>query len=642
MQCIMHKQYSVLDRAKVIGLCLLSLCIPNVSEALLYISVGCPLIAGTNPPVRLNEPWCNPNGTSSSSSATPNPSNATSSSSSGPSAPLQFSALDPGYFPMSASNGASGSGRYGPVLDRRTQQYLYFSNSVSRAVKDLPVNSGKLIDEMPGFIHLVETSDHWRQARLDINKRVDHIKTMLENCKNGLNSIPAWMRGIDDVAKDIRALQAEMATAEQSSDKQVALAQAAVNRRELIEQAKRQAIIDRANKLAEQRMLESSCLPLGQAQAFAKEESDAIMNADLLEFVFGPPSTAPSSGLQMNWIQGLLTKVNQGIRDEVVKLRAEAKQVETTRQGEITKINVALAQDGQNDILAQNKITRRRLDNNAPSALIYKFAEDYIREQLDYSENLAVDATAMAQKGESTHAVKLVIDFAKDLSDALADAVSGVSKGIYKPFKRASDVMEVVFQNPTLIQNFYGNMMGAITSQRFPSQVAEAFKEFWVAIAFGTAYQKGEAAGELVGNLAIAIAGGKVFNAAQFEGLKGVPSIQNLGDMLHQGIKAAPFIATEVAAAEAESATVVNLIVDGAVKWDRTPKSIQDQMVFNAAQKGAGNPIIKSLNDPRYKGMEKWEYRVKSSQGKDSVVHYVRDPQTGKLMDFKFKKHSVK
>jgi filamentous hemagglutinin len=37
----------------------------------------------------------------------------------------------------------------------------------------------------------------------------------------------------------------------------------------------------------------------------------------------------------------------------------------------------------------------------------------------------------------------------------------------------------------------------------------------------------------------------------------------------------------------------------------------------------------------------KWEYKVKSAAGKDSVVHYVRDPQTGETMDFKFKKHST-
>jgi hypothetical protein len=34
-------------------------------------------------------------------------------------------------------------------------------------------------------------------------------------------------------------------------------------------------------------------------------------------------------------------------------------------------------------------------------------------------------------------------------------------------------------------------------------------------------------------------------------------------------------------------------------------------------------------------------YKTKSKNGNDSVVHYVKDPKTGKLMDFKFKKHST-
>jgi hypothetical protein len=64
-------------------------------------------------------------------------------------------------------------------------------------------------------------------------------------------------------------------------------------------------------------------------------------------------------------------------------------------------------------------------------------------------------------------------------------------------------------------------------------------------------------------------------------------------------------------------------------------------MTLDAAQKGAGRKIIDNLGDPKFKGMEKWEYKVKSANGQDSVVHYVRDPNTGKLMDFKFTKHST-
>lgn len=76
-------------------------------------------------------------------------------------------------------------------------------------------------------------------------------------------------------------------------------------------------------------------------------------------------------------------------------------------------------------------------------------------------------------------------------------------------------------------------------------------------------------------------------------------------------------------------------------KWSRVPKSIQDQKTLEAAKKGKGSRIAKNLGNPKFKGMEKWEYKVKSKNGRDSVVHYVRDPRTNKLMDFKFKKHST-
>ncbi|BCS88796.1 DUF637 domain-containing protein [Pseudodesulfovibrio sediminis] len=75
-------------------------------------------------------------------------------------------------------------------------------------------------------------------------------------------------------------------------------------------------------------------------------------------------------------------------------------------------------------------------------------------------------------------------------------------------------------------------------------------------------------------------------------------------------------------------------------KWSRLPKTLQDEMALKAAMRGEGTPIVQGLNDSRYKGMWKMEYKVKSKAGRDSVVHYVLDPKTGKTMDFKFKKHS--
>ncbi|MFO0726437.1 MAG: RHS repeat-associated core domain-containing protein [Myxococcota bacterium] len=76
-------------------------------------------------------------------------------------------------------------------------------------------------------------------------------------------------------------------------------------------------------------------------------------------------------------------------------------------------------------------------------------------------------------------------------------------------------------------------------------------------------------------------------------------------------------------------------------KWVRDPQSLQDEEALDAAKQGQGEVIIPSLSDPQFKGMEKMELKVKSANGRDSVVHYVRDPKSGNLFDFKFKKSSV-
>lgn len=75
-------------------------------------------------------------------------------------------------------------------------------------------------------------------------------------------------------------------------------------------------------------------------------------------------------------------------------------------------------------------------------------------------------------------------------------------------------------------------------------------------------------------------------------------------------------------------------------KFSRVPKSLMDEMVLEAAKKGKGQRIIANLNDPEFKGMEKWSYSELSATGLRSEVHYVRDPNTGNLMDFKFKIHA--
>jgi RHS repeat-associated protein len=68
----------------------------------------------------------------------------------------------------------------------------------------------------------------------------------------------------------------------------------------------------------------------------------------------------------------------------------------------------------------------------------------------------------------------------------------------------------------------------------------------------------------------------------------------------------------------------------------RLPRNAQDAQALSEAQQGMGRNLNLRLGDPRYQGWEKWHHSVGPKGGK-SVVHYLRDPKTGLLTDFKFK-----
>jgi hypothetical protein len=76
-------------------------------------------------------------------------------------------------------------------------------------------------------------------------------------------------------------------------------------------------------------------------------------------------------------------------------------------------------------------------------------------------------------------------------------------------------------------------------------------------------------------------------------------------------------------------------------KFIRNPNSLQDKLTLDAAKSGEGVKIMSNMGDPRYKGWDKYEYKTKSSEGFDSVVHYVKNPNTGEVADFKFKKRAT-
>jgi hypothetical protein len=68
----------------------------------------------------------------------------------------------------------------------------------------------------------------------------------------------------------------------------------------------------------------------------------------------------------------------------------------------------------------------------------------------------------------------------------------------------------------------------------------------------------------------------------------------------------------------------------------RLPNSAQDTQALLEAQAGMGRNLNITLKDPRYLGWEKWHHSL-GPNGNKSVVHYLRDPKTGFLTDFKFK-----
>jgi len=73
----------------------------------------------------------------------------------------------------------------------------------------------------------------------------------------------------------------------------------------------------------------------------------------------------------------------------------------------------------------------------------------------------------------------------------------------------------------------------------------------------------------------------------------------------------------------------------------REAKNLTDQYAMENAKSGLGEKLDLKMTDPRYDGMHKMEYKFDANNGNQSVVHYVRDPVSGKTMDFKFHKHSA-
>jgi RHS repeat-associated protein len=74
-------------------------------------------------------------------------------------------------------------------------------------------------------------------------------------------------------------------------------------------------------------------------------------------------------------------------------------------------------------------------------------------------------------------------------------------------------------------------------------------------------------------------------------------------------------------------------------KFRRTPKNLKEKLTLEEAMTGEGREIMpkKKLGDPRFQGMQKFSHYRTFSDGTIAEVHFVKDPATGKTIDFKFK-----
>lgn len=69
--------------------------------------------------------------------------------------------------------------------------------------------------------------------------------------------------------------------------------------------------------------------------------------------------------------------------------------------------------------------------------------------------------------------------------------------------------------------------------------------------------------------------------------------------------------------------------------WRSTAANLQEEMAMAAAKRGEGTKIMSNMTDSRYAGWDKFQIVSYSNDGWTATVHYMRDPATGAVADFK-------
>ncbi len=169
--------------------------------------------------------------------------------------------------------------------------------------------------------------------------------------------------------------------------------------------------------------------------------------------------------------------------------------------------------------------------------------------------------------------------------------------------------------------------------------VGNAFDVTNAVISFG----RGDAGNVILSTAAAAPVVGQAVGSAKITArfIKIIDRFANIIDAIGGHTKLSKGIISSVRYGdEAAIATSLKRLEANTTVWSRTPKSTMDQMVLEGAKLGRGIRVKENLGDPQFKGMEKWSYSVRSDAGILSEVHYVKNPYTGELMDFKFKHHA--
>ncbi|RWU03949.1 DUF6443 domain-containing protein [Pedobacter chitinilyticus] len=191
----------------------------------------------------------------------------------------------------------------------------------------------------------------------------------------------------------------------------------------------------------------------------------------------------------------------------------------------------------------------------------------------------------------------------------------------------------------------YGtNTLNAVLG--FESQIAGGVDKF----VNGDAGQKGEVVGQVLYAVAesVALSKGAGVVSNGIKAGKTLSSAINAAETVTNTIKTTEVVKTTTKAAAAPLKNISGTLDNAANLarnqhygpnkniFRRLAQNAQDVQALAEAEAGMGRNLNLKLGDPRYQGWEKWHHSV-GPKGSKSVVHYLRDPQTGFLTDFKFK-----